>query len=442
MEQNEDEETNSVPSPLIHCAAGWALARGARSRGLRAPALPFLLYSLFAAMLPDADAVVGMLVDAQRLPDFHNQCTHCVAFALVAALALSAAARWLLFRDVPWRKLFAWTLLLLGSHLLLDWLTWGRGEMLLWPLSDRRFGAPFPLFYGVRHSEGLFSPSHWITLATESATLGAAALFALALRHGRRKRQNTMSGTENPTASFKTKSLREGGAFAAYKRVQYGPVGLGYILWAEFLAMFVGPIPGALGLLLRKWLYPSLFKSCGSGVVFGRNLVLRHARKISLGDNVTIDDDVVLDAKGDGNRGIDIGNGVYIGRRTIVYCKNGNIRLGDKVNISSNCQIFSGNDLEIGAGTVVAAFAYLLSGGQYDVSAKAAPFAEQTGMEVRGPTIIGENNWLGAGVVVVDGVRTGPHVVVGAGAVLTSDLPDDSLAVGVPAKVMRNLKEG
>ena len=251
-----------------------------------------------------------------------------------------------------------------------------------------------------------------------------------------------MAGTENRTTSFKTKSLREGGAFAAYKRVQYGPVGLGYILWAEFLSMFVGPMPGALGLLLRKWLYPSLFKSCGRGVVFGRNLVLRHARKISLGDNVTLDDDVTLDAKGDGNRGIEVGNGVYIGRRTIVYCKNGNIRLGDKVNISSNCQIFSGNDLEIGADTVVAAFAYLLSGGQYDVSAKAAPFSEQAGMEVRGPTNIGENNWLGAGVVVVDGVRTGRHVVVGAGAVVTADLPDDSLAVGVPAKVVRNLQEG
>ena len=434
-----------MPSPLIHCAAGWVLARGARRNGLPAPALPFLLYSLVAAMLPDADAVVGILVDPRRLPDFHNQCTHSVAFALAAALALSGLARGLLFRKVPWRRLFGWTLLLIGSHLLLDWLTRGRGEPLLWPLSERRFGTPFPLFYGVRHSEGLFSPSHWITLATECATLGAAAVLAAAFRRRprqrQRKRQDPMSDTANHPESFKTKSLRGGGSFAAYRRIQYGPAGLGYILWAELLAMLVGPLPGALGLALRKWLYPSLFKSCGRGVVFGRNLVLRHARKISLGDGVTIDDDVVLDAKGDGNPGIAVGNGVYIGRRTIVYCKNGGIRLGDRVNISSNCQLFSGNDLQVGAGTVVAAFAYLLSGGQYDVSAKAPPFADQTGMEIRGPTVIGENNWLGAGVVVVDGVRTGRHVVVGAGAVVTRDLPDDSLALGTPARVARSLAD-
>ena len=52
----------------------------------------------------------------------------------------------------------------------------------------------------------------------------------------------------------------------------------------------------------------------GRGVVFGRNLVLRHAKKIALGDGVVLDDNCVVDAKGAGNRGISIGAGAYVGK--------------------------------------------------------------------------------------------------------------------------------
>ncbi|HEY6548065.1 MAG TPA: DapH/DapD/GlmU-related protein, partial [Vicinamibacteria bacterium] len=54
----------------------------------------------------------------------------------------------------------------------------------------------------------------------------------------------------------------------------------------------------------------------------------------------------------------------------------------------------------------------------------------------RGITV-GDNVWLGAGARVLDGVTLGRSVVVGAGAVVTSDLPDGSVAVGVPARVVR-----
>ena len=53
-------------------------------------------------------------------------------------------------------------------------------------------------------------------------------------------------------------------------------------------------------------LYPSLLGSCGRNVVFGQNVVLRHAHKIHIGSNVAIDDHCLLDAKGESNRGITI----------------------------------------------------------------------------------------------------------------------------------------
>ena len=58
-------------------------------------------------------------------------------------------------------------------------------------------------------------------------------------------------------------------------------------------------VPGALGLALRKTLYPLLLGACGRNVVFGQNVVLRHPHKIRIGDNVVIDDNCLLDAKGD-----------------------------------------------------------------------------------------------------------------------------------------------
>ena len=243
-------------------------------------------------------------------------------------------------------------------------------------------------------------------------------------------------------SEFKFKAaLREGGgsAFATYRNLCYGKASLGHVLLAELIVLLASGLPGGLGLWLRQKLYPLLFRKTGRKVVFGRNLTVRHARKITLGDGVVIDDNAVLDAKGDGNAGITVGNGVYIGRNTIVYCKNGDIRLGDGVNISSNCQIFSSNEVEIGPGTVIAAFTYILSGGQYDVHDRATPFAEQSGMVTRGPTRIGANNWLGAGVVVVDGAKTGEHCVIGAGAVVTGEIPAHRLAVGVPARVMKEI---
>jgi acetyltransferase-like isoleucine patch superfamily enzyme len=237
---------------------------------------------------------------------------------------------------------------------------------------------------------------------------------------------------------FKVKQVSaNGGAWAQYRQLMYGDQSLTRIVYAEIITLLFGSLPGALGLLLRKFSYPRLFKSCGRGVIFGRNLTLRHTHKITLAAGVILDDGVVLDAKGEGNRGITIGERVYIGRHSIVYCKGGDIDLAARVNISSTCQLFSSHALSVGEGTVVGAYTYLLSGGEYDI-ASPVPFAEQSGMETKGPLRIGAHCWLGARVTVLDAASVGDGCVLAAGAVVNKPLPDGVVAGGVPAKIIKS----
>ena len=241
------------------------------------------------------------------------------------------------------------------------------------------------------------------------------------------------------SAEFKVKEVTQGSAFGAYRALMYGTMGLGKIIWAEILYTLIGGLGGAPGLFLRMKLYPALFKSCGRKVVFGKNVTLRHPHKIVLGDGVVLDDQCVVDAKGADNQGILLRDRVYVGRNTIIYCKNGDIEIGENVSFSANCIVFSSNKLTLKKNGVVAAFVYLLSGGEYDLD-DPTPFALQKGTCTQGPLEIGEDCWLGAGAKVLDGASIGDRCVIGAGAVVNKPVPADSIAVGVPARVVKSRK--
>jgi acetyltransferase-like isoleucine patch superfamily enzyme len=188
-----------------------------------------------------------------------------------------------------------------------------------------------------------------------------------------------------------------------------------------------------LGLALRKALYPALLGSCGRNVVFGQNVVLRHPHKIHIGSNVVIDDNCLLDAKGTVNSGIRIGDGVFVGRNTILSCKNGDIELADGANIGFNCEVFSASRVTIGRDVLMAAYSYVI-GGDHDFSDATAAVLAQA--RTSAGVSIGDGVWLGAGAKILDGVQIGAHAVIGAGAVVREDVPARAIAVGVPARVV------
>ncbi|MBN1352394.1 acyltransferase [candidate division KSB1 bacterium] len=198
-------------------------------------------------------------------------------------------------------------------------------------------------------------------------------------------------------------------------------------------------IPGALGLVLRMKLYPKLLGKCGRNVTFGQNVVLRHPNKIFLGDNVVIDDNCVLDAKGESNQGLFIGNGVFIGRNTILSCKNGDIHLDENVNMGFNCEIFSASNVSLGKNNLIAAYCYIIGGTHHMDRLDVSPLEQERSSA---GIVMEDNLWLGAGVKVMDGVRIGRDSVIGTSAVVSKDIPAYSIAVGIPAKVLRSRLDG
>jgi len=223
-----------------------------------------------------------------------------------------------------------------------------------------------------------------------------------------------------------------------YAALVVGRPGLAALLQYELVVTLTQSCPGALGLVLRKTFYPLLLGSCGRNVIFGQNVVLRHPHKIHIGNDVVIDDNCLVDAKGESNRGIRIGDGVFIGRNTILSCKNGDIELGDHANIGFNCELFSASRVTVGSSALLAAYTYVI-GGDHDFSDPSKPVLDQT--RTSAGVAIGPGAWVGAGAKILDGVTVGHHAVIGAGAVVRADVPAHAVAVGVPARIVSSRTE-
>ena len=228
-------------------------------------------------------------------------------------------------------------------------------------------------------------------------------------------------------------------ALDKYRSIAVGRSGLGPLLRYEIACWLLAPMPGALGYLVRGRLYPKLLRSAGRGLVVGRNVCLRHPGRIRLGSGVIIDDNCVLDAKGESDEGIVIGDGVILGRNTILSCKGGGIEIGDNANVSANCMLFSESLLSVGRNVLIAGMTFIVAGGNHGIERTDVPIISQP-CTSKGGVKIEDNCWLGANVTVLDGVTIGRDAAIGAGAVVTESVPEFAVAVGVPARVVRMRK--
>ena len=116
-----------------------------------------------------------------------------------------------------------------------------------------------------------------------------------------------------------------------------------------------------------------------------------------------------------GGRHVHFGHDVYA-NSNLTLVDDGHIYVGDNVMFGPNVTIATANH-------------------------PIDPQLRASGLQYNRDVWIGANTWIGAGVVVVPGVRIGQNVVIGAGSVVTKDIPDNTVAVGNPCRVLREVGE-
>jgi acetyltransferase-like isoleucine patch superfamily enzyme len=257
-----------------------------------------------------------------------------------------------------------------------------------------------------------------------------------------------MENRENDTKEIKGKEVNhyiggqkdlldtEKGAATKYKELFLGKVSFFYFLKYELIILLFSGVPGALGFALRKIFYPCLFKKVGKKVVFGRNMTIRHAKKIEIGDNVTFDDQTVIDAKGENNEGIVFGNNVLVGRNTTISCKGGDIEIGDYCNIGPNNILISESSLKLGKYIFTSGNIYMIAGGNHTFERRDIPIWLQPTIS-KGGIQLEDDIWIGASSTILDGVRIGKGAVIGAATLVHKRIRPYTINLGVPAQLVK-----
>jgi len=234
-----------------------------------------------------------------------------------------------------------------------------------------------------------------------------------------------------------------GSAFQRYQDVIIGRRSLRTVVYYEW-CMLLAIVPGALGLVLRKKFWPKIFGSCGKGVLFASNVIVRHPHRIHLGDNVVISENCVLDARNDEmERTIVIGEDAILSNNVIISCKGGTVRVGARTGVGAQTIIQSTNDcpVDIGEDVMIGPMCYMVGGGNYNIDRIDIPMRLQ-GIKKDSGVRLDDGVWLGAKVMVLGGVSMGHGSVAAGGAVVTKSVCSYAICGGLPAKVIRMRTEG
>ena len=130
----------------------------------------------------------------------------------------------------------------------------------------------------------------------------------------------------------------------------------------------------------------------------------------------------------------------WLGKRSVIesYCcinnAVGDVTIGDYTRVGIHCTIIGpvciGNHVNLAQGITVTALNHNFA----DTTKR----IDEQGISTK-PVVIGDDVWIGANAVILPGVTIGRHCVVAAGAVVTKDVPDNTVVAGVPAKVIKTL---
>lgn len=188
--------------------------------------------------------------------------------------------------------------------------------------------------------------------------------------------------------------------------------------------------------IIRKTGYKKISINC----FIGKRVKLISKKHIKIGNKTRIHDFVKIEALS--NEGVEIGDNVVIGEKTKIECTGSiqkigkGIKIGDRTTFGSDCYFGCAGGIIIGNDVI---------GGQYirfhsenhKYNNKSKLIREQ-GVTHEGIKV-GNNCWIGAGVVFLDGAEIGNGCVVAANAVVTKKFPDNVVIGGLPAKIIKEI---
>jgi acetyltransferase-like isoleucine patch superfamily enzyme len=194
-----------------------------------------------------------------------------------------------------------------------------------------------------------------------------------------------------------------------------------YIIYPVALSGF---IQRRLNQLYTLWIVNS-FKSAGT-CLFSYPLYIKGGKYISVGDNCSFDKRLRLDA--------------YDYYASEYYSPS--IEIGKNVSIQMDCHICAINNIRIGNNVLIASKVYISDHFHGNVTAEELDIAPvKRKLFSKGPVIIGDNVWIGEGVVIMPGVEIGNSCIIGANAVVTKSFPKDSVIGGNPARLIKVLNQ-
>jgi len=121
---------------------------------------------------------------------------------------------------------------------------------------------------------------------------------------------------------------------------------------------------------------------------------------------------------------------VWCAHRQTLVTGWGRVRIGDRVFINSGVVVVSVLEVTIGNDVAIANEAYIMDTDSHGVEGRPVKNA---------PVRIGDGSWIGARAMILPGVTIGRRCLVAAGAIVSKDVPDDTLVAGNPARIVREL---
>lgn len=218
--------------------------------------------------------------------------------------------------------------------------------------------------------------------------------------------------------------------FWNYVEAVAGERSLKRFLWQRAVSTFLSAMPFIAGSVIRGRTYGLILGSMGSKCLIEKDVEFNVPQNIFFGSRVLIGKGSLIHA---GNK-IQLKDDVHVSRYCTLRSGPGDIVVNEMVNIGTYSHIDGHGGVEIGKNTLLARNVEILSG-SHIFKDPTVPIRFQ-GTELK-KTIIGEDVWLGFRATVLPGVTVGEGAVVGAGAVVTKNIPDHSIASGVPAEVIK-----